>query len=229
MTPSITTTKLWNDGTSSFGFSSYDKCPVQDTVAHEGSKEKLWICTEKETCLPTSVFKQNQVLKTSPFISLARAGTAGSQGPCSSVDGNLGATFVYAGGDFFHWQHSPKSFISHLCFYNFPSSAKNTAFWVRFNQSIALPTSTTPKAKGAVANKGSWKGPPGKLALLFIFPASLEDSPEYFGWGRGAAANALASFSVKHSYAKKIEKKKKKNQLWWGCRWQPPSRKGRKN
>lgn len=80
---------------------------------------------------------------------------------------------------------------------------------MRFNQSIALPTSPTPKAKGAVANKGSCKGPPGKLALLFIFPASLEDSPEHFWWGRGAAANALASFSVKHFYAKKIEKKKK--------------------
>lgn len=114
--------------------------------------------------------------------------------------------FVYAGGDFFHWQHSPKSFISHLCFYNFPSAAKNTAFWVRFNQSITLPTSPTPKAKGAVSSKGSCKGPPGKLALLFIFPASLEDSPEHFRWGRGAAANALASFSVKHSYAKNIEK-----------------------
>lgn len=97
MTPSTTTTKLWNDGTSSFGFSSYDKCPVQDTVACEGSKEKLWICTEKETCLPTSVFKQNQVLKTSPFISPARAGAAGSQGPCSSVDGNLGATLSMLG------------------------------------------------------------------------------------------------------------------------------------
>ena len=57
-----------------------------------------------------------------------------------------------------------------------------------------------------VINKGSCKRPPGKLALLFIFPASLEDGPEHFGWGRGAAANALASLSVKYSYAKKIEK-----------------------